>query len=296
MTVADSKSTMLGLALRLGSMIAIAIMFAFVKLAAEEGVHVVESLFWRQLAGLPVVIAWLWWMGNLSELKVQRPGGHALRMILGIGGMGLNYLAMTMLPMAEASTIGFAVPIFATVLAALLLGEPTGKYRWGAIALGFAGVLLAIQPGGSSINPAGAIVAIAGAVMTAGVTIQIRRMALTEPTGAIVFWFSLSSMVPLGIGMLFFAGNHGSLAMAYIAGLSLAGAIAQILLTSALRHAPVAAALTMDYSALIWSVLLGIFIFGDIPGLSVFLGAPVIIAAGLIILWREHYLAQLAKA
>jgi len=292
----DSKNTLLGLALRLGSMIALAIMFAFVKLAAEQGVHVVESLFWRQLAGLPVVVGWLWWMGKLAELKVQRPGGHALRMVLGIGGMGLNYLAMTMLPMAEASTISFAVPIFATVLAAILLGEPTGKYRWGAIMLGFVGVLLAIQPGIGSINSAGATVAIMGAIMTAGVTIQIRRMALTEPTGAIVFWFSLSSMLPLGIAMLFFAESHGNLAITYIAGLSLAGAIAQILLTSALRHAPVAAALTMDYSALIWSILLGIFIFGDIPGLSVFLGAPIIIAAGLIILWREHYLAQQAKA
>ncbi len=296
MAPANPKNVTLGIALRLGSILALAVMFAFVKLAAQEGVHVIESLFWRQFAGLPVVIAWLWWMGSLQDIRTQRPGGHALRMFLGISGMGLNYLAMTLLPMAEASTIGFAVPIFATMLAALLLGEPTGRYRWSAILLGFAGVVLAVQPGGSTIPATGALIAVAGAIMTAAVTIQIRRLALVETTGAIVFWFSLSSLVPLGIAMLFLGSAHDNVAIFYIAGLSFAGAIAQILLTASLRHAPVAAALTMDYSALIWSALLGFFIFGDIPGVSVFVGAPVIIAAGMIILWREHYLNRQASA
>ncbi|MEE9433632.1 MAG: DMT family transporter [Sphingorhabdus sp.] len=287
---------MLGIFLRLAAMLALAIMFVFVKLAAQEGVHLVEALFWRQLAGLPIVILWLWWMDDIAAIRTTRPAAHAIRMVLGLGGMAFNFLAMMLLPMADASTIGFVVPIFATVMAALLLREPTGRYRWGAIALGFAGVLLAIQPGGNSSYPLGAAAAMCGALLTAGVTIQIRRMARGEATGAIVFWFSLSSLIPLSVGMFFFAGNHDNAAMAYILGLSVAGAIAQILLTASLRHAPVAAALTMDYSALIWSGLFGFFVFSDIPGLPVFIGAPVIIAAGLIILWREHYLARPPKA
>ena len=292
MAQAPQKNIILGLSLRLISIAALAVMFAFVKLAAAEGVHVVESLFWRQMTGLPVVVLWLWWMGNLADIRTGRPGAHALRMLLGISAMMLNFLAMTLLPLADASAIGFAVPIFATVLAALLLGEPTGRYRWGAVILGFAGVLLVVQPGNSTILPIGAAVAIAGAVVTAAVTIQLRRLTRTEPTGAIVFWFSLSSLLPLGIAMLFLGNSHEGVALAYIAGLSLSGAIAQILITASLRYAPVAAALTMDYSAILWSTLLGFFIFGDIPGLSVFVGAPVIIAAGIIILWREHHLSQ----
>jgi drug/metabolite transporter (DMT)-like permease len=131
-----------------------------------------------------------------------------------------------------------------------------------------------------------------GAIATAGVSIQLRNMSKTESTAAIVFWFSLSSLVPLGIAMLFFAGSHAMTAWLYIAGLSIAGAIGQILLTAALRYAPVAVVLTMDYSSLIWATLLGIILFGDIPGANIWLGAAIIIASGLLILWREQYLAK----
>ena len=162
----------------------------------------------------------------------------------------------------------------------------------GLLILGFAGILLVVQPGHNGILLIGGTVAIAGAIVTAGVTIQLRRLTRTEPTGAIVFWFSLSSLIPLGIAMLFVGQSHDGVAIAYIAGLSLAGAVAQILLTASLRHAPVAAALTMDYTAILWSTLLGFFIFGDIPGLSVFIGTPIIIVAGIIILWREHYVSR----
>ncbi|NJM50164.1 MAG: DMT family transporter [Sphingomonadales bacterium] len=283
---------MLGIILRLMAMAALGVMFALVKLAGEAGVHFGESLFWRQLAGLPVVIVWLWWNDDLKAIKSKRPSLHALRMTLGLSAMALNFWAMTLLPMAEATTLSFATPIFATMLAALLLREQTGLYRWAAILTGFAGIVFAIRPGGSAIDPFGAMVGLSGALMTAAVTIQLRRMARSETTGAIVFWFSLTSLLPLGLLMLFVAKAHDGQAWAYIAGLSLAGAVAQILLTAALRHAPVAAVLTMDYSGLIWSVLFGIVIFGAIPGPTVWIGAPVIILAGIFIAWREHYLAK----
>jgi drug/metabolite transporter (DMT)-like permease len=296
----DAASTrasrpMLGIGLRLAAIAALGVMFALVKLAGEQGVHVAESLFWRQLTGLPVVIAWLWMNNDLSAIATKHPAKHAVRMILGLSAMALNFWAMTLLPLAEATTLSFATPIFATFLAALLLREQTGIYRWSAVLLGFIGILVAIQPGSSNIAPFGAMVAISGALITAGVTIQLRRMSRTESTGAIVFWFSLCSLLPLGIAMLFFAKAHDPTTWSYIAGLSVAGAVAQILLTSALRHAPVAAVMTMDYSALIWSILFGWFIFGNLPGLSVWFGAPIIIFAGMTIAWREHYLSRKAR-
>ncbi len=142
---------MLGLACRLGAMATLGIMFALVKIAGNHGIHVVESLFWRQAAGLPVVLLWLWSMGGLRSIRTNRPMMHAVRMVLGLSGMALNFTAMLILPMAEATTIGFATPIFATVLAALLLREPTGRYRWGAVLIGFVGVMLAIRPGSTEL-------------------------------------------------------------------------------------------------------------------------------------------------
>jgi drug/metabolite transporter (DMT)-like permease len=292
--IKQADRPMLGLFLRLAAMAVLGIMFVFVKLAGDHGVHVAESIFWRQLAGLPAVVAWLWWTGNLSAIRTRNPLGHGLRMILGVGAMIFNFLAMILLPMAEATTIGFAAPIFATILAALLLGEPTGRYRWGAILLGFAGVLIAVRPGVGVFNITSTTIALCGALLTGCVAIQLRRLSQTESTGAIVFWFSLCSMIPLGIAMLFFAHSHDSATWMFIAGLASAGAVAQILLTAALRHAPVAAILTMDYSGLIWSLLFGWLFFADIPSHSVWIGAPIIIAAGLVIAWREHYLRHKA--
>lgn len=281
-----------GIILRLAAMAVLGLMFALVKLAGEHGVHLVESLFWRQLAGLPVVIVWLWSLGKLGDIYTQNPLAHALRGILGLSSMSLNFTAMIMLPMAEATTISFATPVFATMLAALLLGEQTGKYRWGAIALGFAGVLLAMRPVSLAGHGIGPWVALAGALLTSCVFIQIRRMSQSENAGAIVFWFSLSTLAPLGVGMIFFAQNHDAVGWLLIAGLALCGAVAQLLLTSAMRHAPVAAIATMDYSSLIWSVLFGYLIFNDMPGPGTWFGAPVIIIAGLVIMWREHTVAK----
>jgi drug/metabolite transporter (DMT)-like permease len=287
------ERVMLGIVLRLAAMTMLAVMFVFVKLASQSGVHVTESLFWRQLAGLPAVAFWLWWQDDLPSIKTQRPAAHALRMILGLSAMSLNFTAITMLPLAQATTIGFATPVFATLFAAVLLREPTGKFRLGAVALGFVGVIIAMRPA-SDIALSGSLVALAGALITATVAIQLRRMSRTESTGAIVFWFSLFSLVPLGVATVVYGGGHSAAAWRYIAGLSVAGAIAQILLTSAMRHAPVALILTMDYSSLIWSALLGYFVFGDIAGASIGVGAIIIIIAGLLIVWREQYLMKRA--
>lgn len=283
---------MLGIVLRLCAVIVIGVMFLLVKMAGNRGVHVGESLFWRQLAGLPVAIFWLWWTNDLHTIRTARPGAHALRMVLGIAAMGLNFTSMVLLPMAAATTLGFATQIFATILAALLLAEPTGRYRWGAVVLGFVGILVALRPGQDAISGTGAVVALLGALFTGCTVIQLRRLTRTETPGSIVFWFSLTSILPLGIALLFVGKAHDPETWAIIAGLSLAGAIGQILLTASLRYASVATIMTIDYSALIWSALLGYAIFAEVPGHSVWQGAPMIVAAGLIIAWREQYLAM----
>jgi drug/metabolite transporter (DMT)-like permease len=283
---------MLGIALRLAAVITLGIMFMLVKLAGNHGVHVGESLFWRQLAGLPVAIAWLWWSNDLASIRTGRPGAHAFRMVLGIGAMACNFSAMLLLPMADATTLGFATQIFATILAAILLSEPTGRYRWGAIALGFTGILIALRPGPHGLDPTGAAVALTGALLTSCAIIQIRRLTQTETAGAVVFWFSLTSILPLALTQFFVAKAHDGETWLIIAGLSLAGAVAQILITASLRYASVATNMTLDYTALLWSATLGFMVFGDLPASTVTQGAPLIIGAGLIIAWREQHLAR----
>ena len=283
-----------GIALRLLTALLLAIMFALVKLASTRGVNVVESLFYRQ-CGSALCATGLVAVGpGFATLRTQRVRAHVGRMALGLVAMALNFLAFILLPLAEATTIGFSVPIFSVVLAALLLGEPTGRWRWGAVAAGFAGVLLIVQPGSGDVPLLGASVAIAAALLTASVTIVIRRLGATERAATTVFWFAVSSLVPLGLLMLRFAESHDRATWLMLAGLALAGGLAQLTLTGALRLAPVALVMPMDYTSLLWAVLLGSWIFGELPSSWTWIGAPIIIASGLVIVWREHLLHRRA--
>jgi drug/metabolite transporter (DMT)-like permease len=281
-----------GVALRLLTAVLLALMFALVKLAASRGVHLVETLFYRQIGSALCATALVAGGAGLGSLKTRRVGAHIFRMLLGMTAMALNFLAMILLPLADATAIGFSVPIFSTMLAALVLGEPTGRWRWGAVLAGFAGVLLIIQPGGTVMPLGGASVAVAGALLTAGVTITIRRLGATERATTTVFWFAVSSLIPMGVLMFWFAAPHDPITWAILAAMALAGGLAQLTLTGALRLAPVALVMPMDYTSLLWAALLGMWIFAELPSHSTWLGAPLIIASGLVIVWREHRLAR----
>jgi drug/metabolite transporter (DMT)-like permease len=285
---------LVGIALRLLTALLLAIMFALVKLASTRGVNVAESLFYRQCGSALCAIGLVAAGPGFASLRTQRVGAHVGRMALGLAAMALNFVAFILLPLAEATTIGFSVPIFSVVLAALVLGEPTGKWRWGAVAAGFAGVLLIVQPGSGEVPLAGASVALAAALLTASVTIVIRRLGATERASTTVFWFAISSLIPLGLLMLHFAAAHDAATWAVLAGLALAGGLAQLTLTGALRLAPVALVMPMDYTSLLWAVLLGSWLFGDLPTPWTWAGAPIIIASGLVIVWREHRLRRRA--
>jgi len=283
-----------GIALRLLTALLLAVMFALVKLASTRGVNVVESLFYRQCGSALCATGFVAVGPGFHSLRTQRVWAHVGRMALGVGAMALNFLAFILLPLAEATTIGFSVPIFAVVLAAVVLGEPTGKWRWGAVTAGFMGVLLIVQPGSGGVPLLGASVALAAALFTASVTIVIRRLGKTERAATTVFWFAVSSLVPLGLAMLVFGRSHDTESWGLLAGIALAGGLAQLTLTGALRLATVALVMPMDYTSLLWAVLLGSWIFGELPTPWTWIAAPIIIASGLVIVWREHRLHRRA--
>src|SRR4051794_17706436 len=282
--------------LRLAAAFSLALMFAGVKWASQHGVSFLESLFYRQVGTTLCAAVWVAMGSGLASLRTRRVGAHVARMGIGLVAMGLNFLSMILSPLAEATSIGFSAPIIATLLAALVLGEPTGKWRWGAIFIGFLGVLVIVQPGRGHIDGHGGLVAVAAALSTACATIAIRRLGQTEATGTTVFWFGASSLVPLGIIMLFVARPHDPETLAIVAALSLSGGIAQLALTASLRLAPVAVVLPMDYSSLLWASLIGWLAFDQLPSRWTWLGAPIVIAAGLVILWREQRLRIMGNA
>lgn len=277
---------------RLVAALCLTAMFACVKIASTRGVHVLESVFYRQLTGLALMIPMAFAGAGISVLKTSRPWTHAARMAVGLTGMTLNFLSFTLLPIAEATAIGFMVPIVATLLSVLLLSEAVGLHRWAAIALGLAGVLIVIQPGNGLVPLNGALVALAGVGVTAWVSILIRKLGETEKSVTTMFWFSLTSLLPLGIAMLFVGQAHDLETWGIIGLISVFGAAAQLAITSSLRFAPVSVVLPMDYSSLIWAALIGYLIWDRWPVPATWFGAPLIIGSGLYIVWREHRLSR----
>ena len=288
-SAAGQNRPMAGILTRLAAMLSLGIMFAFVKLAGQHGVHVIESLFYRQLTAMPLICFLIWrssagWPSIVSDKHRL----HILRSLLGIFAMGLNFWSMTLLPLADATTISFTVPIFATLFAALILREQVGIRRWSAILIGFVGVLVVVQPGGSLIPAFGAAVALTGALVTAAVTLVIRMLGRTETSVVTIFWFSVYTLPALTICAFIYGGGHDAQTWGLLLGIGIFGALGQLCITQSLRYAPVSTIVPMDYSALIWATFFGIMIFGQYPGLSIWLGAPIIIGSGLFIAWREH--------
>ena len=277
-----------GLGLRLFAILCLSTMAALIKLAETHGAGFAEILFFRQACAVPMVVAWLAMGPGLGTIGTTRFGAHVTRTAIGLLGMVFNFGAVLLLPLAEATTLQYTVPIFATILGALVLREGVGWHRWAAVAVGFGGVLIVAQPGGGHFPLTGTAVGLVAALFVAIISILLRQLGKTESTGTTVFWFSLLSLPPLAIAYAFDLRAHDFTTWAILIGIGLVGGLGQLGLTGALRLAPVSTVVPMDYSSLIWATLYGWLLFGVLPTSTTWIGAPVIIASGLYIVWREH--------
>ena len=286
-----SERPLYALALRLAGIALIATLFMLVKLAGESGVALPEIMFWRQAMAIPLLLAWMALRGETGQLRTSRLGTHGRRAAIGMMGMICNFGAAVLLPLAEATTLGFTTPLFAVILSALVLRETVGRWRWTAVVIGFAGVVVIAQPGHHMVSPLGAAAGLGAGLMVALVSFQIRGLARTEAPSAIVFYFALFGALMMLPFLPFTMTAHTPRQWLILIALGTVGTIGQLLITAALRHGAVASVIVMDYTSLIWALLFGWVIWGQLPTSATWLGAPLIVAAGLIVLWRERRLA-----
>ena len=291
----------LALGIRLAAAATLATMSMLGKVTEARGASLTELVFWRQLITLVCITALLTAWGRLSDLKTKRLRAHGNRAIMGITGMFLVYGAVVLLPLAEASALGFTSPLFAVLLGVILFKERVGKYRWGAVVLGFAGVLVLTQPafglgGGAGIDPIGAAVGLAAALWVAIISMQIQDLNKTESPWSIVFWFTAFTTPLMALALPFVYVPHDLETWGLIAAMGLCGALAQMLLTASLRFGSAGVILLMDYTALLWATFYGWSVFERTPPSSLWFGAPLIVGAGLLIAWRERTLAKLRQS
>lgn len=284
------ENRLLGIGLRIGATTCFGFMAAAIKLGHESGISTVELVFYRFAFGLPPLLLWIAWTRNFGAWRTSRPGAHLARGAIGLGTMALAFTALAYLPLAEATTIGFVAPLFAVILSATVLREKVGRHRWSAVAVGFLGVLIVMQPSGSGLPPIGLGIALASALGVACVTIAIRQIGRTEGTQTTVLWFTCFSLLAVGMLMPSHAAAHVAAEWAILAAIGLCGGLAQLLLTASLRYAPVPVIAPFDYSQLLWAVLLGWLLFSEQPHDTTWIGAAAIIASGLYTLYREQRL------
>ncbi|KPF64783.1 DMT family transporter [Porphyrobacter sp. AAP60] len=286
---------LLALGIRLLAALALATMAMLVKLAGERGAHLVELIFWRQLLAAVLIGTGLTLSGRLAVLKTTRLPSHARRSATGLFGMLFTYGAVLLLPLAEATTLGFTAPVFAVLIAMVLFGEKIGPYRWAAVVIGFAGVIVVMQPFGGlheGVSVVGIAVGLMAPLMVSLISFQIQDLNKTENPWSIVFWFAALSTPVAALGMPFVIGAHDGETWLIILAMALMGVLAQILLTTSLRFGSAAVILLMDYTALLWASFYGYAVFDRAAPASLWFGAPLIIAAGLLIAWRERQLAR----
>jgi drug/metabolite transporter (DMT)-like permease len=285
----------LGIALQLGATFSFTVMGALVRFVGGR-VPLGEQVFTRSFFALIPLVAMLLWRNQLaSAFRTKNPLGHVRRGLTGVIAMVCMFAALARLPLVDATAIGFATPLINVALAAIFLGEKVHVFRWSAVAVGFLGVLVMLSPHlfgaeREATSAAGALYAVAGAFLTAAAMTQVRHMSATETTASLVFSFSLIATIaslasipwgwikpsPMDSLVLFLTG--------------IVGGIAQIMITESYRHAGAGTVAPFSYTAMLWSIAIGFFFFGEVPEAVVLMGAGLVIAAGLFVIFRERSL------
>ena len=284
--VARLERAALGIALRVGAMACFACLSAIVKWTGGRGIPTFEIVFFRNAFAFVPLGLYIWRAKTPSVLVTQRPVGHLVRSGIGLIAMTCGFSALQRLPLTDATAFQFASPLFMTALSAVMLSERVGRHRWGAVLVGFVGVLIMTRPSGH-MNIVGVALALGGAVGSAGAAVTIRQMSDTERGATIVFYFTLGGTL-LGLaGCLFgwVTPDPQTVGMLILGGL--VGGVGQLLTTQAVSVAPVGVVAPFDYTQLIWATGFGFLIWGELPHPATIAGALVVAASGIYILHRE---------
>lgn len=298
-----SLNPLRGIGLKILSVLIFTLMAICIKASAPH-IPPGQAVFFRSLFAIPVILAWLSMSGRLpGDLATSNPLGHVWRGLAGTGAMALGFTALGLLPLPEVTALGYAAPLLTVIFAAMFLGEQVRVFRLAAVVFGLVGVMIVLAPritvapgAGTPAETVGAFAALMGAVLAAMAQVFVRKLVHSEPTAAIVFYFSvtgaaLSLVVTLPFGWVV----PGTGEAALLIGAGLLGGLGQILLTESYRHAETGVIAPFEYVSMIFALILGYFVFAEVPTPSMLVGATLIVLAGLFIIWRERRLG-LARA
>jgi drug/metabolite transporter (DMT)-like permease len=223
-----------------------------------------------------------------SALRPRRPKLQFVRAMFLPVMTGLNFWALQYLQLAETGSIQFSVPIIIALIASPMLGERMDNARWAAIAVGFLGVLVIVRPGMQGFHPA-LLLSILNAVLYALFNLMTRQLAAHDSPETTQFFSSVGATLAITpFALAAWQAPPGALQWAILVVIGISGGLGHYLLALAHRYAPASVLAPFLYQQIIWMVLLGYVVFGDVPDAAVALGAAIVIASGLYLLWRER--------
>lgn len=268
-----------------GATFLFALMNLFVKLAAEHH-SIPQVMFFRNFIGMLPVIWLITSRKDFGLFKTSNFSGHFVRGFVGFFSMCCVFWAFKMLPLANATAILFASPLILTSLSVVLLDEKVGPHRWTAVIIGLAAVLFMLQPAGGG-DAIGSIIAMCAAILMAFAMVSIRKLSKTEHSLTIVFYFSAFCTVMSGAWMLTVWTTPSALSLFYLVMTGLLGGIAQMGMTYAYAKAPAAYVSSFSYFGIVFAAGLDFLVWHLVPVWQIWMGSPIVIGAGLYIVWRE---------
>jgi len=250
-----------------------------------------EVLFLRSLSSLIAGAVMILPVSGLSAFATKRPRDHFLRSLSQAISQLSLLLAFSLMPLAGVVAINFSSPLFAALVSIVWLKERAGLARWAALLTGFVGVLIVTDPGANSLT-LGALFALINAIMYGSVTVAVRGMTRSESANTLVIW-QLSVLAVLHAFLLFFGWRWPTpLAAVMLFGTGFTNAIGQWLWTRSLHLAPAAAVTPFYYLMLVWSLVIGFLVWGDVPSVSLLIGSAIVVLTGLFLFLREARLQR----
>lgn len=274
------------MATALGAYFMFSLMVVFAKLLSATH-SVIEIAFYRNLVGSIPFLFIAFGLGRREILVMRtKPLWVGIRAVGGTVSLVVTFAAYSLMPLADTTALLFTASLFIPVLSVLILKETVGPWRWSAIAVGFAGVLIMTRPTGD-VYLLGISIALTAALMHAGLQIILRYLGRYERPVTISFYFFVIGTAVTALAMPFVAVTPTVDEIPLLLGVGLSGAAAQWLLSVAYRNAPAAIVTVFNYTSIIWATFFGWMIWNDWPLPAVMVGAAIVIASNILIVWRE---------
>jgi drug/metabolite transporter (DMT)-like permease len=290
---APRQTALHGIYFKLSALVLFCTMDAMVKGLGGTYGSFQLMVFRSGVALLPVAVL-IWHAGGIRVVRSTRPWLQALRVAIGFGSMFGFFYAFPRMPLVDAYAISFSAPLFMVALSVLILGEPVGWRRWTAVGVGFAGVLIMLDPWGIEFHAVSLII-LAATFCYSLSTVMVRLLSRHDPDVVTLFWFAI---VGTAISLVCAIPEWiwpPAMDWVWLLTLGLLGGFAQILITRAWRLAPAAVLAPFDYASIVLAMAFGYLWFKEEPSWTVWYGLPLVMGSGLYILHRERVRARERK-